>query len=276
MKLNFSQRKGLLPIKVELERDGISGELRNTLWNYFFVDIYGPIAKMHYSVRDDLLKKFFYAIWIGFFKKAVDEIPVYRTGSINADATVLYIKEWFFKVGYNRLLDFIEFLIMSNSKRIDDLNSIFEDERSAYRIVNEIIIEIDSKEEVAEIQSAIDSAPNNSVQTHLKAAMDLYSNRSNPDYRNSIKESISAIESLAKIIIKNDKATLGQALTEIEKKHKIPNALKTAFSSLYGYTSDSGGIRHSLSDGDIAVGKEEARFMLVCCSAFVNYLKSKM
>ena len=39
----------------------------------------------------------------------------------------------------------------------------------------------------------------------------------------------------------------------IENRYKIHGALKSAFSSLYGYTSDSGGIRHSLLEDDISV-----------------------
>ena len=70
-------------------------------------------------------------------------------------------------------------------------------------------------------------------------------------------------------------ATLGQALLKIEKKYKLHSALKNAFSALYGYTSDSGGIRHSLLEDDIDVSMEDAKFMLVSCAAFINYLKLK-
>lgn len=109
----------------------------------------------------------------------------------------------------------------------------------------------------------------------VTTALNLLSDRKNPDYRNSVKESISAVESICKIIINNDSTTLGQALKEIEKRHKIPGSLKNAFSALYGYTSDEGGIRHALLEGDSNVDLEEARFMLVACSAFINYLISK-
>jgi hypothetical protein len=52
--------------------------------------------------------------------------------------------------------------------------------------------------------------------------------------------------------------------------------LKRGFDSLYGYTSSADGIRHAFSDEKINVGFDEAKFMFVACSAFVNYLKSKM
>ena len=64
----------------------------------------------------------------------------------------------------------------------------------------------------------------------------------------------------------------------IENKYKIPNGLKTAFSVLYGYTSNENGIRHALTENNTNATINEARFMLVTCSAFVNYLiaNSKM
>jgi hypothetical protein len=112
------------------------------------------------------------------------------------------------------------------------------------------------------------------VNAHLKKALDLLSDRKKPDYRNSIKESISAVEAICNLITSNTKATLGQALKEIEEKAKLHSALKKAFNSLYGYTSDAEGIRHALLD-ESSLDFEDAKFMLVSCSGFINYLKVK-
>ena len=68
--------------------------------------------------------------------------------------------------------------------------------------------------------------------------------------------------------------TQGQALKEIEDKVNLHPSLKKAFDSLYGYTSDADGIRHALFD-EPNVTFEDAKFMLVSCSAFVNYLIAK-
>ena len=88
---------------------------------------------------------------------------------------------------------------------------------------------------------------------------------------NSIKESISTVESMCQIITGNNNASLGKALEKL--KGKIHPALNTAFEKLYGYASNSNGIRHAngLGEGDSTF--EEAKYMLVSCSAFVNYLK---
>ena len=54
----------------------------------------------------------------------------------------------------------------------------------------------------------------------------------------------------------------------------IHPAMENAFSSLYGYTSDENGIRHGGIDFSNAPA-EDAKYMLVSCSAFVNYLIEK-
>ena len=100
------------------------------------------------------------------------------------------------------------------------------------------------------------------------------SDRLTPDYRNSIKESISALESIAKVISKNPKDSLGAALDKIKGKLKIHPALERGFKQIYGYTSDTDGIRHALTE-ETTCDFADAKFMLVSCSAFINYLVIK-
>ena len=70
-------------------------------------------------------------------------------------------------------------------------------------------------------------------------------------------------------------ATLGNTLKKLKENGvNIHPALENAFKQLYGYTSDSGGIRHG-SIEFVNVASEDAKYMLVSCSAFVNYLTEK-
>ena len=138
------------------------------------------------------------------------------------------------------------------------------------------IIEITSSEEINEIEKAIEeSTPYYGVKQHLKTAITLLSDRENPDYRNSIKESISAVEALCKKVTGDEKATLGRAIKKLDEKSSIHSSLKEAFSSLYGYTSDADGIRHALMK-ESNLTNTEARFMLISCSAFINYVISQI
>ena len=53
---------------------------------------------------------------------------------------------------------------------------------------------------------------------------------------------------------------------------QIHPAMKQGFLKLYGYTSDKGGIRHAEGLFESDVTFEEAKYMLVSCCAFINYL----
>lgn len=149
-----------------------------------------------------------------------------------------------FKNAYvHEILDLIEFVcdyikIIYNdydSKKINSIyecfNVIFERECIGYRFVNgEIIKNIDNTE-----ISAIEEASTtgfDGCNTHIQKATHYLYNREKPDYKNSIKESISAVESIC-IIIAGEGATLGDALKVLGKKQKINNQLKVAFEKLY-------------------------------------------
>jgi hypothetical protein len=137
------------------------------------------------------------------------------------------------------------------------------------------VTQITSDEEIGEIEQALDAPKGlKPVRTHLRRALELMSDRESPDYRNSVKESISAVEAICNLIAGDTKATLGQALKEIEKIVALHPSLRSAFDKLYGYTSDAEGIRHALLE-EPNLSFEDAKFMLVSCSAFVNYLVTK-
>jgi len=130
---------------------------------------------------------------------------------------------------------------------------------------------ITSEEEIASVEQAMSHGGKFSpAVAHVETALARLADRSSPDYRNSIKESISAVEAVCQIITGDSKATLGQAL----KKIGIHPSLEKGFSAIYGYTSDADGIRNALLEAS-TVDADDAKFFLVSCSAFVNYLIAK-
>lgn len=157
------------------------------------------------------------------------------------------------------------------------LNSHFERLNFAYRVVNKEIVEITSKEEIAAIEDALQDSTAN-IRMHLSKGLELYAKRPEGDYSNSIKESISAVEAYCRE--KTNENTLGKALNHLETKGiSLPKVLKEAFEKLYAYTNQgSTGIRHALmdKDGTYVPSRAEALFMLVSCSAFINYLSKKI
>lgn len=180
---------------------------------------------------------------------------------------------------YNEVLDIIWYIcdwlnenyILVNDLHYDTFNSLFERESIGYRFVCGDVVPITDKQEIKEIEEAATSEFEG-CRRHIKNAVALLADREYKDYKNCIKESISAVESVCKIIIQRDNATLGDALKVLESKRGLKGPLKAAFEKLYAYTNDKGGIRHAEGLFVSDVSFEEAKFMLVSCSAFVNYV----
>ena len=274
----FSERAGITKPKTEIQLNTMDSDLRNCLWNatsetYWEPNHYFTIQGTGY-MNDDMLS-FMKLFWDSYFKKPNDSVTTYNWNKIYGELRLYYFHCQWYEV-YN----FIEFCAqnypnqISNARFIQTCNRVLERELSGYRFVGNQIAQITSKEEISEIEDAL-ATPFKTVNIHISNALKLMSDKKNPDYRNSIKESISAVESICRIIAKNEKATLGNALDIIESKVKLHGALKRAFDSLYGYTSSAEGIRHSLLEEKTTLESEDAKFMLISCSAFVNFLISK-
>lgn len=272
----FSQRKGFKPVKSVMQIDSMDDDLRNGLWNALTIFYWNKIYVYDGYIKGDDNINLFRVLWLDYFKLPIDTL------SLEWNKMYKFLREHFFEYKWNEVYDFIEFLIsIERPYRIDRdafinyCNNILQREVSAYRVVGDRFTEITSEEEVNEIEEAFDRAKSlKPVYLHLKSSIDFLSDRKSPNYRNSIKESISAVEAICNLISKGNKATLGQTLKEMEKKIEVHPALKKAFDSLYGYTSDAEGIRHALLN-ESNLDFEDAKFMLVSCSAFINYLIAK-
>lgn len=281
--MRFSQRINKQPVKTILQVESIDNDLKNRLWNIILEDFFDKLIDFHEKGAESEKGKLCKIIWKEFFGYAIDRIHKFSNAEyINSNGFIDFLRKWFYETEWFKIYDLIEFIqeIEGNYLKqnfTEKCNRALEKEISGYRIINSKIVQITSENEVLEVQEAINNTDKwKSVNIHLTTALDFLSDRKIPDYRNSIKESISAVESMCKIITNDKSATLAKALSEIEKQKSLHGALKNAFSALYGYTSDSGGIRHSLLQDDIEIGFEDAKFMLVSCSAFVNYLKIKI
>lgn len=204
-------------------------------------------------------------VFIDFIDKAISE-----ANYNNVLDLVWYICNWIkenyqakteYGYGYTEIGDEAYLLI----------NDLFEREYVGYRFIGGIITPITCETEFAAVEDAI-VVPFEGCRVHISKALQYLSDRENPDYKNSVKESISAVECLCKIITGKEHASLGDALIIMEKRRGLKGQLKEALTKLYSYTNDKGGIRHAdgLFVSDVTF--EEAKFMLVSCSAFVNYL----
>jgi DNA-binding transcriptional ArsR family regulator len=270
---SFSQRKGLEPVSKLIQLDSMDEFLRNAIWNVLDRTIWSTPGfiranRPSYPPRIDALSR---ELWEGFFGARVDKRPTIKEHILHQ------IQEWFFHAPWNKVYDFLEFILkpeLGLPARVGtELDAALARNGSGYRIVDGIVVDTVSESEVDMLQETLDNGPMG-VASHLRRALQLLADRDNPDYRNSIKESISAVESMAKIVTDNPKATLGQALKVLEKNGKMHPALKEGFQKLYGYASDEDGIRHAMLD-EPNLTAADAKYFLMSCTSFVNYMKAQ-
>jgi hypothetical protein len=270
-RLKFSEREGISKPKTQIQVDNIDEELRNRLWNSLDVCYWRGMGRYSNEIEGDY-HALFTRIWHNYFKKPLDTL------SYRWDVDYRHVRDYFFKCHWFDVYNFIEFVATAfpeqetNATFKKTVNVVLEEELSAYRFVGNKIVRMTSKEEILEIEEALET-PFMQINTHMENALKLMSDKKSPDYRNSIKESISAVEATCNLLACK-KVTLGQCLKDVKEKIGLHGALEKAFSSLYGYTSEAEGIRHALMD-EPTLSFEDAKFMLVSCSAFVNYLLSK-
>jgi len=119
------------------------------------------------------------------------------------------------------------------------------------------------------------SSTHTSINTQLRTAKRYLKSTENSDYRYAIKEAIGAVESTLRIVLKDEKITVGEALKKIGKETDLHPAFAKGISNLYGFNSDSGGVRHGLKQDEFEPNYSDAKFMVTTYSAFVNYIIEK-
>lgn len=273
----FSERYGYIKVSDVIIRERITPEIQNAICSCFdkLYDIYNLEG---YRQIQESLDKY---IWTKFLNKRLfhfDDKDFDPADYIEDPNVQWYKKLDLIEFSIKYMLEEDEINHISVTQRFSEiLNAEFERLNFAYRIVNYEIVDITSEQEIQAIETAINKSPRN-VQIHLNSALEKYAQRPIGDYRNSIKESISAVECYCREITEEN--TLGKALNKLKGKGVvIPNLLISAFEKLYAYTNQGEtGIRHALMDDDenYTPTAEEAFFMLVSCSAFINYLSRKV
>jgi len=269
--VKFSERKGHKPVSRVIQKDGMSVDLRNSLWNVLDLVVWNRQGFIFRQYGKGDIEAFSQALWFQFFKLPVDSRPDHE------DRILAEIREFFFSCKWYEVYDFLEWALtrLNKGHLVDAVNNTLERELAGYRFVGGVFTDITGAEEVELIETALVDHEFPGVRSHLQTALQHLSNRESPDYRNSIKESISAVESIAQVISGKPKATLADALSELEKKGHLHPALKKGFASLYGYASDEGGIRHAMME-EPNLGPDDAKFFLLSCTSFINYLKTRL
>jgi hypothetical protein len=254
----FSQQHGYEEYPTAIQHEDLDERSRTDLWNYIYRTYLqanpAPIPGAH--------------LWENFLARPLNYID-YNELHGELELTVRS-REW------NRVFDLVQYLVQATRgwSIVEDFNVIFARNRVGWRIVEKHIVPITNESELQAITSATYSST--ATANHIKNALALMANRESPNYAKSIQESISAAEAAAQELA-GIRRPLGETLDAVKKSSSdLHPALITGWKNLYGFTSDSGGIRHAGFDGSIQPTQELAQYFLVTCSAFVNLVTSLM
>ncbi len=266
--MKFSQRIGKEPIDSDLQIDRVDEDLRVGIWNVFYrFLIKDSWAVPHATYYDEYLDD----IWEFFLKKPLDERSEYRV-------LVAQMKKWIISCEWNQVYDFIEFMISILPPSVvppyvSSNNKVLEQERSAYRIIDRMIMPLTDATEMNEVKEAFRNVSARGsltiVQDHLIAALAQLGQRTGSNYELAIFEVHNAVNALAQYVTGEEGATLEDLLEEVDKNHELSKSFSSGIEELFGKNS------YNMFDGiEREIALPEAKYCVVTGSAFINYILS--
>lgn len=265
----FSQREGKVPVPSEFEPESLPDPFRAAAWDIL-------VGLFRHSTTIRVFHSYFLSVW----GKPYDEYLPDRMRAIT--------KKIVMEGDYHEVLTLIETVLQWFGPKIDltkRFRKIFDEHSVAYHIVgrgrNVVIVPRTSKEggdAVAKSMRSLAKAGAVWTNRHIQSAA---AHLKHKQYREAVRESITAVESMAKTIVKDSggrASTLGEALKQLGKQNLLPNAeFKAGIEKLYAYTNSRGGVRHGRSNDDSEVTSEvtsdEAHFFFGLCVLLADYLR---
>lgn len=243
----FSDRAGIDPCNIQMQIDDFDERTRTFISNklYDFLQVTFnhecETRNIKYGPTDQNLSNIFCKNLMQNVFADLNHLPL----GYHYDWEKFYsrIEEVLMEAPYNEVLDLLWYICnwfaLSTNNCIDVFqewfNELFQSEYVGYRFISGEIVPITDEIEVKEIEQAC-CTPFDGARKHLKKALNFLSDREHPDYKNCVKESISAVEATCRIIAEKDSATLGEAL-KLFAKHglKLHPCLNSGIDKLYSY-----------------------------------------
>jgi hypothetical protein len=263
----FSRRMGFVHIEDRFQKNEMDVRLRTRLWNRMyshFLRNYDSVLPL--SSMDRKGRMFIEMIWHRFFGS---ELPSWSSSTYRL---IEEMKEKYDELEWYRVYDLVEMIMRILDADMGiilerEFNQDLEDEMSYYRIVAGTVTPMLDEEEEKSLIEALD-IPYETAREHLKKALILLSRREDPDFNNSIKESISALESLCQAL-DNSHKTLGDCIKALAQRTGVNGILADSLSKMYASASEL--VRHGKKE-EVEVDLDDAKFFLISCSAWMNYI----
>lgn len=268
--LTFEQAEGAAPLPRQLALKEISPVLAARLWHALRKNVLDFLHTM-----TDMAEPVEIALENYFLKRKGVSLDLQNFDSekqaINS-IRAIYCSP----VDYVDALGTIQFFLreLREDEFSDEVANILEEERAAYRLFEgDTIIPVASKEAAENLDRAFEILTEHNQRGAKKHLLDAAARLSEGDFAGSVRESIHAVEAVVRST--TGKTNFKDALLELDKQQPMHRAFRNALISLYGYSSDEDGIRHSLLEGEHPnVSERDALFFIGVCAAFVTYLLS--
>ena len=275
-KLTFSQAAGIEPLPRPAKLGELTNEVRNMLWSRLFHWINDSgCENYNYMAVGEPWDSIFYDYHVSILNEPGDEF----TDSL--DMQLSATKGLFLNGDYNRVFDLLQFVmrhaLAPNGFR-EFVVTTQQESMCAYSIIEGVwsIVPSAIPEQRKSVEKAfrvLADGPFGGARKHLRRSAECINTG---DYSGSVRESIHAVESVARRLDNNARKSLAPALESLSKRGLVLHgAFKSGIEKLYGYTSDEDGIRHSLSDVTTNVDVADAVFMFGACASFAAFLVEK-
>lgn len=275
--LTFSQRHGYVDLPQPMQLENIANDLRREIWNAFRELLLSHRKSGFAYYFGDEARRFIERVLGKVYKKAEDEIDTaYEDVNFSCKRLILHGR-------FNQVLDFLEIIVSDRFPAggfADRIKILFEKYAAPYFLNTSQqpfqFYPHSSKEQSDATRAAIATLQEcrmDGATTHLRDAAQHIRQQ---QYADSVSDSISAVESVARRIDPKSN-TLGAALKALERKGLLTNKqLKSGFEKIYAYTNTEEGVRHAqVFKESPEVGLDEAMFMFGACASFAAFLVSK-
>lgn len=264
MKQTFSQRDGRVPLPNAMDLENLHSQFRAGAWailsNLF--DLYSVDASVDWyitNVRGEFHDS----------RLANDKQALIRNIVEHGEP--------------HEVLTLIETMLRLNIKHIhiaQPLRELFQIHPVAYFVAGHGHDTMIFRRTSQECSDAIARCYESVVQSGATGAKKHIQNAANHinhhQYPQAIKESISAVESVARTIAQESgslPSTLGRALDKLGKLNLLPSKeFKQGIEKLYAYTNSDKGIRHALLRDSGSVKLDETLYMFGMCVLLADYL----
>ena len=121
MKLRFSDRIGKTKVRTEIFKEGLTSEMDNILWTLILdliIETKSNSARTGH--KHSKLTSFYRNIWIHFFKRPVDNLPM-SYSQVNGDIAKTVLRDWYYNAKWYEKLNLLEFCSEDEDDRFHEV-----------------------------------------------------------------------------------------------------------------------------------------------------------